>query len=198
MAAKAAQDLEDILGELKKAADSNGAKVSVGELVDAVGRRSFGPLLVLGGLLGMTPVAAIPSVPSLIALITILISAQLLFGRDRVWLPRFLERLSVKAEKVQKAVRVARKPARMADRVVKPRLQALTEPVADRLVALACILLALAVPPLEFLPFVAFVPALAITAFGLALIARDGVLVLLAFAITAGAIGTLAWKFWPG
>ena len=194
MAEGPARDLEDVLGELQKAASTNGAKVSVGEIVETVGKRSFGPLLLLGGLLGMTPVAAIPSAPSIIALITLLVSVQLLFGRESIWIPRFLEKLSVKADRVKKAVRISRKPARFVDRLVKPRLRFLTHPAADRLVAAVCVVIALCVPPLEFLPFVAFVPSLAIATFGLGLIARDGLVVLIALLVSVGALGVLAWN----
>jgi len=193
--AQAAQDLEDLLADLDRAASSNGAKVSVGEIMETIGKRSFGPLLLLGGLLGMTPVAAVPTAPTIIALITILVSVQLLFGRESVWIPRFLEKLSVKADKVKKTVKVSRKPARIVDRMVKPRLEALTRPWADRVVALVCMLVAMIVPPLELLPFVAFVPAAAIATFGLGLIARDGLLVLIAFVISTTALGLAVWKF---
>jgi hypothetical protein len=198
MAEQAVRDLEGLLVELDKAADSGGAKVSVGEIMETIGKRSFGPLLLLGGLLGMTPVAAVPTVPSLIALITILVSVQLLFGRKTVWIPRFIEKLSVKVERVKKSVKVSQKPARVVDRVVKPRLQALTKPWADRIVALMCLLVALAVPPLELLPFAAFIPSLAIATFGLGLIARDGLIVLVAFVISTSALGLIAWKLIGG
>ena len=192
---EAAQDLEGLLADLDRAASTNGAKVSVGEIMDTIGKRSFGPLLLLGGLLGMTPVSAVPTAPSIIALITILVSVQLLFGRESVWIPRFLEKLSVKADRVKKTVKVSRKPARIVDRMVKPRLEALTRPWADRVVALVCMLVAMVVPPLELLPFVAFVPSMAIATFGLGLIARDGLLVLTAFVISTTALGLAAWKF---
>jgi hypothetical protein len=198
MAEHAAKDLEDLLHELDKAADGNGPKVSVGEIMETIGRRSFGPLLLLGGLLGMTPVAAVPTAPSLIALITILVSVQLLFGRKTIWIPRFIEKLSVKAERVKKTVHVSEKPARVVDKLVRPRLQALTKPMADRVVALVCILVALCVPPLELLPFAAFIPSLAIATFGLGLIARDGLLVLIAFVISTSALGLILWKLVGG
>lgn len=194
MATRAAQDLEALLGQLGKAARSNGAKVTVGEIVETFGTRSFGPLLLLAGLLGMTPVAAVPTAPSIIALITLLISGQLLFGRETIWIPRFLAKLSVKAASLNKAVNVARKPAHVADRVVRPRLKVFTGPVADRVVAAVCVIVALCVPPLELLPFVAFIPSLAIFTFGLGLVARDGLVVLIGLAVSAGALGFLAWK----
>jgi hypothetical protein len=194
MSENSPKDLSGLLDELQRAADGGGAKLSVGEILETIGKRSFGPLLLLGGLLGMTPVAAIPSAPTIIAVITLLISVQLLFGRDSVWIPRILEKLSVKAERVRKAVKISRKPARVVDRLVKPRLEPLTRPAADRAVAAVCVLIALCVPPLEFLPFVAFIPSLAIAAIGLGLLARDGLLVLIALLISASVLGLVGWK----
>jgi hypothetical protein len=194
MAEQAAQNLEGLLGELDDAARKNGPKVSVGDILDTIGKRSFGPLLLLAGVLGMTPVAAVPTAPSIIALITILIAIQLLFGRKSIWIPGFLQKLSVKAERVQKTVKVTQKPARFVDKLVRPRLEPLTRPAADRVVALICVLVALAVPPLELLPLAAFIPSLAIATFGLGLIARDGLVVLVAFVISTSALGLIAYQ----
>jgi hypothetical protein len=198
MASDEPQHLEDLLDELDRAASLNGAKVSVGEILDTVGTRSFGPLLLLTGILGMTPVSAVPTAPTVIATLTFLVSVQLLLGRETVWIPRALEKLSVKAARVRKTVKVSRRPARLIDRLVKPRLSVLTRPWADRTVAAACMLAALATPPLELLPFVAFIPALAVATFGLALVARDGLLVLLALAIFSGGLGFAAYRLLTG
>jgi hypothetical protein len=192
------RDLESILSELQRAAKENGARVTVGEVVATFGHRSFGPLLLLCGLLGMTPISAIPTGPTALAVVTILIAAQLLFGRDAVWLPRWLERRSVTSERLVKAVQAARKPVRFADRITRPRLALLTGPVADRLTALALVLVAACVPPLELLPFVAFFPALAIFVLGLGLVTRDGLVVLAGLAVTAGVFGLIGWRVLGG
>ncbi len=182
------KDLEGLLAELDHVARTKGPKVSMEEVYKAVGERSFGPLLMLAGLLGMTPVSAIPGAPTTLALVTILIAGQLLVGRRTLWLPRRLLDLSVPAEKLRATVKVAGKPAGVVDRVVKPRLTSLTGRIAHRVVAAACILVALAVPPLELLPFVAFLPAAAIASFGLGLVARDGLLILVALGASAGTL----------
>jgi hypothetical protein len=186
--ARTPKDLEGLLNELNQVALTAGDKVSVREVYCAVGERSFGPLLLVAGLLGMTPVSAIPGAPTALALVTLLIAGQLLFGRRTLWLPQRLLNLSVPSARLTATVKVARRPARFVDRVVRPRLTVLTGGVADRIVAAACVLVALAVPPLELLPLVAFVPATAIAAFGLGLVARDGLLILLAFAASAGTL----------
>src|SRR5688500_9271169 len=89
-----AEDLEALLDELDRVAATEGPKVSVGEVYRAIGERSFGPLLLLAGLLGMTPVSAIPGAPTTLAVITVLITVQLLFGRRTLWLPSQIGRAS--------------------------------------------------------------------------------------------------------
>ena len=96
----AAQGLESVLRTLERTAEDNGAKVSVDEIVETFGARSFGPLLLLCGLLGMTPVSAIPTAPTVLAVIVILIAGQMVFGREAIWIPRFIGKLSVKAERL--------------------------------------------------------------------------------------------------
>lgn len=194
MAAAGTQDFEALLNELARVATSSGRKVSVEDVYCAIGERSFGPLLLVVGLLGMTPVSAVPSAPTVLAVVTILIAGQLLLGRRTLWLPSPLLRLSISADKVKRAVKIARKPAHAVDRLARPRLTFLTGRIADRLVALACVLVAACVPPLELLPFVAFVPAAAIAAFGLGLVTRDGLVVLLALLLSGGALGLIAWQ----
>ena len=66
------------------------------------------------------------------------------------------------------------------ERIFKPRLPGLTSPAATRLIGVVCFLLALvaAIP----IPLFHVAPAAAIALFGLALIYRDGALVILAAA----------------
>ncbi|HDZ56768.1 MAG TPA: hypothetical protein ENI17_01590 [Pseudomonas xinjiangensis] len=57
------QDLEQLLDRINDAAEESG-KVSFGAVMEQVGRRSFGPLLVLTGLVVLAPVISdIPGVP---------------------------------------------------------------------------------------------------------------------------------------
>lgn len=51
-----------------------------------------------------------------------------------------------------------------------------------------CILLALTVPPLELLPFATTAPMAAIAAFGLALLVRDGLLMVIATLLAGAAV----------
>jgi len=187
------QDLEDLLAELESTVDRE-PETTVGALHEAIGRRSFGPLLVAVGIAGVTPLAGVPGVPSLLALCTFLVAVQLVFGRKSFWLPGWFLRARVKRSTLRRSVKLARPPARFVDRLIRPRLRLFTGAVASRGVAVICTLIALAVPPLELLPLAAALPSLAILAFGLGLSAKDGVLVLIAGAFSAATLGLVGYK----
>ena len=187
------QNLDELLDRLEGPVAHEG-RTDVRTLVDTIGKPQFGPLLVVVGLAGVTPLSAVPSVPSLLALCTALISVQLVFGRKTFWLPRFILDRHVTRGRLRTSTRLARKPARVVDHVLKPRFEFLTSGIATRLVALVVLLIAFAVPPLELLPFAAALPSLAILAFGLGLIARDGLLVFIALCISAASLFLVGQK----
>jgi hypothetical protein len=62
--------------------------------------------------------------------------------------------------------------------------------VAD--LPVVCIAIALTMPPLEILPFVASLSGAALTAFGLSLVAGDGLLGLIAWVFTLATAGVVA------
>lgn len=181
---EARQDLEDVLEEISGAAD--GAKeVSIADLQEAVGKRSFAPFLLIGGLIVLSPVGGIPGVPTIFGIIVLLTAGQLLIGRRSFWLPGIIARQAVDADRLKKGAEKIRKPARWVDALLKPRLLFLVSGVGTYAVAAASVLLALTMPALELVPFAVIAPAAAITAFALALAANDGLLALTGYAAAA-------------
>ncbi|MGQ4879274.1 exopolysaccharide biosynthesis protein [Billgrantia sp. LNSP4103-1] len=165
--------------------DESTDQVSLGDVLDEVGRRSFAPLLLAPGIITLLPVIGdIPGVPTLMALMVLLVATQLLFRAQRFWLPRFLLNRSVSKRKLDKAVSWSRRPARFLDSFLKPRLVLLTHGSGIVAVALACIVIALAMPPMEVVPFSANGAGLALTLFGLSLMTHDGLLAAVGFALT--------------
>ncbi|HVT45323.1 MAG TPA: exopolysaccharide biosynthesis protein [Thermoanaerobaculia bacterium] len=181
--------LEDLLDRLDQSAEENDP-VTLGDLLDAIGRRSFGPLLLLAGLVVLAPVIGdIPGVPTSVAAVVFLAAIQLIFGRKHFWLPRWLLKRSISREKLSKALGWMRKPARFVDRLIRHRLGIFVEGGAVYAIAVVCIIIALTMPFMEVVPFSANIAGAALTALGLALIARDGLLALIAFVMT----GLAAW-----
>jgi hypothetical protein len=104
-------------------------------------------------------------------------------------------RRSVSRKRFEKALRWVRRPARAIDRLLRPRLTFLTDTIGAYAIAVLCVLIASAMPPMELVPFAATIAGAALTAFGLALIARDGVVALLALILTAGITGLTIGTF---
>ncbi|MBE0465329.1 MAG: exopolysaccharide biosynthesis protein [Halomonadaceae bacterium] len=160
-------------------------RVSVDDIVNAVGRRSFGPLLLIAGLITLAPIIGdIPGMPTLMAALVLLVSTQLLAGRKTFWLPKWLLNRSVSRKGFDKAIHALKKPAQWIDNLLGVRLKWMTGYAGIRATALACLLVALAMPPMEFIPFSANGAGLALTLFGLGLVARDGLVLSLGFLIT--------------
>ncbi|WP_163558250.1 exopolysaccharide biosynthesis protein [Halomonas sp. NO4] len=180
------------LVERLKHAGRHADSVSLEAILDCVGRRTFAPFLLVAGLITLAPlIGDIPGVPTLMASLVALSAGQLLLGRDHVWLPAWLLARRVPRQRYVQALHWLKRPARWIDRLLKPRLQRLTRPPAHLAVALTCLLIALAMPPMELIPFTANGAGLALTLFGLALFAEDGLMALLGYALTGGTLAVV-------
>lgn len=187
--------INDLLDHLQEADDDEG-RVSLGAIMETIGSRSFGPLLLLAGLVTLAPIIGpIPGVPTVMGMLVLLTAGQLLVGREQFWLPGWVMRRSVDKQKLDKAIDWMRNPASWFDRITGPRLVYLTQGMAVHVVAGICILLSLMLPVMEFVPFSALSVGLALAAFGLALIARDGILMIIAGVACAGGAWVLVWYF---
>jgi hypothetical protein len=187
--------LEEMLDRIGEAEPEEGDRVTLDAVLDVVGRRSFGPLLVAAGVVILTPlVGDIPGVPMLVGLVVLLVSVQLLLRHDHVWLPRWMLKRSVSRDKLCKGLGWLRRPARFVDRLLRPRLTVLTRGPALYVVAATCVLVAAATPAMELIPFSATIAGAVLTAFGLALIAHDGALAVTAFVLTAGGLGWAGYE----
>ncbi len=172
--------LQRLLDEVETASRNpadGSSQVSLDDILDRLGRRSFAPMLLLAGLIMLAPVIGdIPGVPVVLGMVVILVASQLLLRREHVWLPRWLLRRSVSADKVRKAVRWLRRPARFVDDWSARRQTWLVRHAGVYVIAAACIVVAAATPLMEVVPFSANFAGAAITALGLALLTEDGLI----------------------
>jgi hypothetical protein len=170
-------------------------RLALGDVVHAVGPRSFAPLLLISGLIIVAPIIGdIPGVPTIMGVMVILLSAQLLLHRRCVWLPRWLLARSIASGRIRKAVRWLRKPAAFIDRVTKPRYETFVRHAGAHVIAIACILISAATPLMELVPFSANLAGAAIAAFGLALFAKDGILAMCTIVASFGALGLIIYQ----
>ena len=187
--AHATSDVKNMHTLLKSLEDkTSGERVSVTDLLNAVGRRSYGPVLLLLGFIAVTPLTIIPGTSILTALITLLFAVQIVIGRPYPWLPRKALEFSFPRKYLISGIEHLEKHAYTVDRLLKPRLTFLTEPPFLQAVAMACVAAALITIPLSFVPFGPLLPSLTVLLFGLALTARDGFVLLIAGSSLFGAI----------
>jgi hypothetical protein len=180
-------NLENLLKRLSEAA-AVGERVAIRDMFDVLGRKSFGPVLIFGGLIALSPLSDIPGVGITAALLILLTISQMLFGRENPWLPEWVLRRTVPSDKFKKVLRWMRRPAQAVRWVFRPRLAVLTGRIGARVIAVICVLICLLIPVLQLVPFATHTAGAALTAFGLSLAAHDGLMALIAFAVTtAGA-----------
>lgn len=184
-------NLEELLKRIKDADGENG-EVTFDDILDEVGRRSFAPLLLLAGIITAAPVVGdIPGVPTIMGIFVLVTTGQLLFQREHFWLPDWILKRSADKEKVEKGIGWMVKPAKFIDKWSKPRLTLFTHGTGHYVIAAVCMLIALAMPMMEVIPFSANVAGIAFTLFGLSLITHDGVLVILALIFALGTFGII-------
>jgi hypothetical protein len=187
------KSLEELVDRIAEA-ESDEERVSLDAILEAVGHRSFGPLLLVAGIITLMPIVGdIPGMPTMMGLLVILTTGQLLFRRERFWLPQWMLKRSIAREKLCKALDWMRRPTRFLDRITRPRLTAFVQGAGTVVIAVVCIIIAAAMPAMELVPFSANGAGAALTAFGLALIARDGLLALIAFVFTATTFGLVGY-----
>jgi hypothetical protein len=151
-------------------------RLTFSELAAQLHSRAWGGLLLIFAAINVLPLP--PGTSVFFALPLLIVSAQMVMGRASPWFPAKLDRRGVTKQLLAKLIdKMAWVEARI-ERIFRPRLPRLTGPAATRLIGLVCFLLGLvaAIP----VPLFHVAPAAAIVLFGLALIYRDGALVIAA------------------
>jgi len=187
--------LADVFDELAHNVNwDNESDVRLGVLLNAVGRRSYGPLLLMLGLFSISPATILPGMTWLTALVVLLIAGQMALGLQRPWLPRQVTNLRVPRRPLFNFLERARPYAERIDGVwLRPRLMFLTQPPFVNGVAVLVAAAALVTIPLGLIPFAPLAPGIAIVLFGLGMTARDGLWLAIGAALFAGAL----WLAFP-
>jgi len=185
----------DIVDGLEELADSED-EICVGDVLDKFGSQSFAPIMLVLALTELSPVGAIPGVPSFLAVCIALVAVQLLFGNEHIWVPSWIENRSASAGKIEKGTSKIRGIADWLDSIATDRLTFLTRGPAVQVAAAIILLLCVSVVPLEVLPWASAAPMLAIAVISLALMVRDGLAMLIAYIVAVLATtGAGMWFF---
>lgn len=187
-------DLEGLLARIEQA-EAVEHRVTLGRIIDSIGHRSFGPLLLVPGLVTVAPlIGDIPGVPTLMAVLVWLTTGQLVMGREHLWLPGWLRERSVGSDTLSTAIGRVRPVTRVIDRWTGPRLTFLVRGPGTYVIAVVCLAIAAAMPPMELIPFSATGAGIALTVFGVSLMTKDGLLAVIGLTVTAGTFGFVLYQ----
>jgi hypothetical protein len=160
-----------------------GDEVSVGELIDGLGERAFGIILLL-----LTVPAAVPGppgIPTAFAVPILLVAAQIFLKRRSVWFPGFVRRRRVSRTLLLAILRRVQPTLRRLEGVCRPRLLLLTGPRAERWIGAFIFLCGLVLLNPIPIPFSHIPLAVAMVILSLGYVERDG------YVLIAGGIGAL-------
>jgi hypothetical protein len=178
--------LSQVLDSLTAAA-AEVDNVSVQELVERLGRRSFPALVLAPGLIAVSPASGIPGLTSAVGLIVVLITVQMLVGRNSAWLPGYLTKRRISSERLRTALGWLRRPVGFIERLTKPRLVVLVTRPLVALPILVMMSIGVIMPMLEIVPTSGSIAGAFISIYAIGLLMRDGLLVLLALCLTVAA-----------
>jgi len=162
-------------------------RISVSDLLAALGDRALAALLFVFALPNVLPVP--PGTSVVLGTPLVFLAAQLALGRAP-WLPSvIMQRSMLRADFASLVRRMAPWLVR-GERLLRPRLMALTTPPIEYVVGLVCLVLALvlALP----IPLGNVLPALAICLLALGVLERDGLWVLAGLLTTAASAAVVS------
>lgn len=168
------------------AGSGDGPRITVGEIMQALGARAFSLLIVVMGLPNSLPMP--PPIALISGFLLAFISIQILIGWPSPWLPASVLKKSLARADVARAVSTAMPWVIWVERLAKPRLKLLQHDLAWRVVGSGLLLLSLAL--IAAVPVFGQIPlGIAFCLIGLGLVERDGILVLAGFLLGAVGVG---------
>ena len=188
-------NLSELLDHFVTATEGQ-SEVTVDDLLKSLSSRSHGPMLLFPAILAISPLGMIPGMSIVTGTLVILIGTQMIFFSSRPWIPKRLADFSFTRQKLVDGVDKSKPWVKWIEKLIHSRLEFLTKGFMVYPVAIFCVLLALSFYPLSLVPFGVFLPGFAITLFALGLTARDGLIMLVGYALTIGT-AFLAWYYWP-
>lgn len=148
-----------------------GERITLGELVDRFNRRGFGFLLLFMSLPAFIP---IPGIAGITGPLIAILGMQMLIGLRHPWVPGFARRKTVAKSSIETFTRRMARPLKVMERFCRPRVLWLFDNAGNRATGLMLMLYGflLSLP----IPFTNYIFGLILLAMAIALIERDGLL----------------------
>lgn len=181
--------LEDILNAAINHAQDG--RVNLAALLDAWGDCSYGPLFIALGFFAGTPLSIFPGMSAATGVVIAIVALQMIFGLAHIWLPNAVLRQSIALKSLTEARDKSMRQLQIIDRLITKRWAWATTGPMRRAAAITVLLLSLIMILFDAVPFIVAAPSWGVVLFGLAITARDGLIMLVAMAASSG-VGVLA------
>lgn len=169
--------------------DAPGETVTLGWLLDQLGERAFGLFLLVLALPCAVPF--LYGVPQIVSLPLLFVTGQMVAGRHAPWLPERLSKRTIAVKSLRDLTRRAGPYLRFVEHFLRPRLQSLSHPPLDRIVALALVVFSLSI--MVPLPLTNTLPGIAVALVALGFLQRDGLMILAAVALGSAWVSFLIY-----
>ena len=163
-------------------------KVTFGAMLDALGERGFGLLLIVMAVPNLLPFPGVPGVSFVTGMAILYIAIQLMLARDEPALPAWISQKSFTRGQLSRFIVKTAPFLRWLEKPIRPRWTPIVAGFGERLIGFVALLhaLTLALPiPMGNLP-----QAVALILFALALIELDGAMAILGY---LASIAAFAW-----
>lgn len=174
--------ISDILKDIETACD--GERISIDDLLEAFHERGFGFFLFIFALPAALPLPAI-GVGTILGIPLVFLTAQQAIGRHTIWFPEKFRKKSMKRENVISLIEKALPWTARIEKLIKPRLNFVTQGTFSRMIGVCGFVMALSV--CVPLPLTNTVPSFGIALMSIGILMRDGL------AVLAGALIGIIW-----
>jgi hypothetical protein len=161
-------------------------KVSFGQMLDALGERGFGLLLMLFAIPNLLPFPGVPGVSFVTGMAILFISVQLILAKDEPAFPDWVSTKSFSRGQLAKFITKTNPLLRWLEKPIRPRLSPVVVGPGERMIGVVGVIhaLTLALPiPMGNLP-----QAVALILLALALIELDGLMAIFGYIASVVAV----------
>jgi hypothetical protein len=178
---------------LRELVAGDGERVTFRDILTQLRHRAFGFTLLIFALPCCLPMP--PGIPTVCGIAIVIIALNLIAARQRPWLPNVIADKSVARADLQRmAVRMIPYLERL-ERICRPRLAIVTEPVGKVLIGIVVLMLGgIMILPMPFLGNMP--PGFAISLIAIGLTERDGLIVLIGLLVSTAAIALASVATW--
>ncbi|HRX82125.1 MAG TPA: exopolysaccharide biosynthesis protein, partial [Pirellulaceae bacterium] len=97
-----AHELTDVMDQLVD--NTEGETITLDELFQSLDSRSYGPLLLVVGLIAISPIGGIPGMSLVTGSLIMILCLQMMMGRSHPWLPERLMSIEFPRERLERTV----------------------------------------------------------------------------------------------